>query len=114
MSYVVLKWRREQSPVRIRWFSAQPKLLTEEQADPLISTINGLPSAGGAISAYYEHQQVSAQPSWVIPHNLGKYPDVSVMDLLGEVILANVSHLDTNVVQIDFSAPTAGRAICTA
>lgn len=52
----------------------------------------------------------SAQPVWMIPHNLGRYPVVSIRDSAGDVIVADVQHLDANVLTITFSQPTLGSA----
>jgi hypothetical protein len=52
----------------------------------------------------------SAQLVWMIPHNLGRYPVVSIRDSVGDVIVADVQHLDENVLTITFSQPTLGSA----
>lgn len=55
-------------------------------------------------------QAPSAQSVWMIPHNLGRHPVVSIRDSTGAVIAADVQHLDVNVLTITFSQPVLGSA----
>lgn len=54
--------------------------------------------------------QNDAQTTWLIPHNLGRYPSVTVMDNAKRVIYGDVSYVDINLVQIDFAYPMSGTA----
>lgn len=47
---------------------------------------------------------------WVIPHNLGKYPSVTVVDNGGTTVEGHVEWLDTNNITITFSSGFAGKA----
>lgn len=60
---------------------------------------------------YLDYPQPSPLATWSITHNLGEYPNVTVVDQLGEEMFADITHVDENEVQIDFSVPVAGRAI---
>lgn len=116
MSILVLEWSKAAPPVTVGWTSPLGRTLELVGVEEAIHTINGFPEAvvtttGGGSGGYLEWPQLSAQPTWVIPHNLGKFPDVTVIDLNGEELWATVLHLSNNVVQIDFSMPTVGRAI---
>lgn len=59
---------------------------------------------------YYRHDQVAASSSWVITHNLGTYPNTTII-LFGEVVLADVIHNSVNSVNIVFPTPQTGVAI---
>lgn len=73
----------------------------------------GLPGAsGGAGGATYTHTQTIALAVWTVAHNLGRYPSVSVTDLLGRLIVPDVAYLDDNLVQITHGLPLAGFAYC--
>jgi hypothetical protein len=48
--------------------------------------------------------------AWVIPHTLGRRPNVTVYDALGNVVIADV-HSTNNVVTVIFAAPTTGTAV---
>lgn len=47
---------------------------------------------------------------WTIPHNLNKYPSVSVVDNLGNVVYSDVSYVDSNTVQVTYGSAFAGKA----
>lgn len=63
-------------------------------------------------SSYYEHLQPSAGTVWMIPHSLGKYPSVTLLDSANDEIEGDVSHVSKNVVVATFSAAVSGRALC--
>jgi hypothetical protein len=48
--------------------------------------------------------------TWVIAHNLGKFPAVTVVDSLGRVLTSDVTYLDNNLVEIAFAFPVSGTA----
>lgn len=50
----------------------------------------------------------SAQTVWMVPHNLGRFPIVAIRDSTGEEVLADVQHLDVNVLMVTFSQPVLG------
>jgi hypothetical protein len=47
---------------------------------------------------------------WVQPHTYGRIPDVTLLNVLGEQIQADVRATTTSVI-VDFGAPTAGQLI---
>ncbi|MDE2107187.1 MAG: hypothetical protein KGL39_58865 [Patescibacteria group bacterium] len=55
---------------------------------------------------------VQGTPSnvWVIVHNLGKYPSVSVMDSAGSAALGGVSYDNINQVTVSFNHAFSGTA----
>lgn len=55
-------------------------------------------------------QAPSALAVWMIPHNLGRFPVVSIRDSTGEVVSADIQHLDANVLTITFNQPVLGSA----
>lgn len=74
------------------------------------TTVAAPPSPTG--SSYYEHLQPSAGTVWTIPHSLGKYPSVTLLDSANDEIEGDVSHVSKNVVVATFSAAVSGRALC--
>lgn len=60
----------------------------------------------------YTHVQSLAATTWTVPHNLGRYPSVTVVDHNGAALLADFSYVDENIVQITHSVPMIGRAYC--
>jgi phage gp45-like len=48
-----------------------------------------------------------------VNHNLGIYPQVSVLDGSGNVVAANIQHTNVNTVVVTFSASFSGTVVCT-
>lgn len=60
----------------------------------------------------YVHSQVSPSVSWIVNHNLNKYPNVTVTDSADNVMLADVQYINLNTIKIDFGFAFSGKAIC--
>ena len=58
----------------------------------------------------YTFEQRIADNSWVITHNLGKNPSVTVVDSSGNVVEGAVEYLNSNKVLVTFKAPFKGTA----
>jgi hypothetical protein len=52
-----------------------------------------------------------ADTEWVIRHNLGDYPSITLTNTNGWVVHSDVQYPSDSVVRVLFSAPFAGRAI---
>lgn len=59
---------------------------------------------------HYVHTQSTAADAWVIAHNLGKYPSVTVFDSAGAQIVGALVYQDENTLTVTFSAAFAGKA----
>ena len=59
---------------------------------------------------HYTHIQAVASDTWVIDHNLGKYPSVSVVDSANDEVEGSVNHVNPMRVILVFSAPFSGKA----
>ncbi len=58
----------------------------------------------------YIFTQASQNATWNIEHNLDKYPSVTIVDASGNVIEAHTEYVDSNNIQLTFSAAYAGKA----
>lgn len=58
----------------------------------------------------YFHVQSIASTEWIINHNLGKYPSVTVIDSAGTEVNGEVNYTSLNTVTIKFSAAFSGKA----
>lgn len=58
----------------------------------------------------YKHSQTFTSNEWRIIHNLGKFPQVTVLDSALNVVVGDVQHLSNNELIIRFSAPFQGQA----
>lgn len=52
--------------------------------------------------------QATASAVWTCPHNLGRYPGVTVTDGLGNVVTPDIQYIDDNIVRITNGSPIAG------
>jgi hypothetical protein len=59
---------------------------------------------------HYEHDQQAATATWTVTHNMGKFPNVTIVDSNGDEIVANVSYVSNNQLTISFSSPFSGKA----
>ncbi len=51
---------------------------------------------GGGSDKTYVHVQSVAASTWVINHNLGKYPSIDLKDASGHTFSGDVNHVNTN------------------
>ena len=65
-------------------------------------------SSQGAPTFIYE--QIGPATTWNIPHDLGKFPSVSVVNNNNIIINGEVTYIDNNNVQLNFSAAFSGKA----
>lgn len=112
MTVLTLQWSLKKPPITLSWHDlakVQPSVIIADPQplrNPTIIAVAPVSTNGG----YFAFNQISAQPTWIIPHNLGRFPSVQIIDLSGNVVEGDVKHLDANVVQIDFSVAVAGSA----
>lgn len=60
--------------------------------------------------ATYTHNQISASREWLVYHNLGKYPSVTVVDSAVSVVVGDIEYLSTEELIIRFTSEFSGRA----
>jgi hypothetical protein len=63
----------------------------------------------------YVHQQISPSNNWIIEHNFGKIPSVSIfegteLNVTNPTVFGQITHLDLNTVQVEFSKAIYGFA----
>jgi hypothetical protein len=94
--------------------------VTQQQLENAIAavaldTTNDLPE--GTANKYftvarvsYDHTQGVASNSWVINHNLGFKPNVTVVDSAGTIYEGEITYTNTNSLTVSFSASFSGKA----
>ena len=58
----------------------------------------------------FTHTQGSASTTWVITHNLGKYPSVSIQDSAGSDLVGDIDYNSDRKLTITFSGAVSGTA----
>ena len=61
-------------------------------------------------AGHYLHFQASPAATWILPHMLGRYPNVTTVDSLGREIEGEITYLDPNTVRADFEVAVGGSA----
>lgn len=67
----------------------------------------------GAEGGHYRHTQSVAATVWIIEHNLGYRPAVTITDSAGTLNVGDVRHLDANTVRAEFINAFGGYAECS-
>jgi len=62
------------------------------------------------VQTNYVHDQQTASASWIVVHNMGKKPSVSIVDTADDEVIGKVTYNSNNQLTITFSAPTSGKA----
>lgn len=57
--------------------------------------------------------QVAPAATWLVAHNLGYFPHITILDSSGEVVLTDIHHADVNSAVLTFASPTTGKAIAS-
>lgn len=65
---------------------------------------------GSGDDRHFTFTQSTASDLWMIQHDLGKYPSVSVADSGGNEVVGEVTYLTKNKLSIAFTAPFSGEA----
>ena len=58
----------------------------------------------------YVHEQLVSSQFWLITHNLGKHPSVTVIDSGGSVVFGDVEYVSLNEITVSFGFPFGGTA----
>lgn len=58
----------------------------------------------------YVHNQNTTSATWVINHELNKFPSVTVVDSAGSIVIGEIDYTDMNNVTLTFSAAFSGVA----
>lgn len=89
----------------------------EDYQQPITLTTNG--SGGNATFVgnvlnipreNYVHDQQTASVSWVITHNMNKYPAVNIVDTANDEVIGDVKYNSLNQITITFTAAFSGKA----
>lgn len=66
-----------------------------------------------SISSTYTHSQSSPSNTWTVDHNLGRYPNVAILDSTLQEIEGQIDHISINSLTITLNSSITGTAICS-
>lgn len=61
-------------------------------------------------AATYVHNQITPLEEWIIAHNLGRYPNTTIIDSAGTVVIGEIWYIDENNIQVSFTSGFSGKA----
>jgi hypothetical protein len=71
----------------------------------------GIPGRDGVGNGTsYTYQQSVPNTIWTIPHNLGRYPSVTVVDSAGSQVYGDAIYVSSMIIRLEFSAAFSGTA----
>lgn len=109
---IVLQWIPATPLLILQWEAPDgdlPPLLPDAPLPTVPMIIGGRGPAGGEP---YDHVQSSSSAEWIVNHNLGFRPSVTVLSPGGVEVGANPIHQSANQLRIYFAAPQSGTAHC--
>ncbi|WP_236207465.1 hypothetical protein [Pseudomonas tohonis] len=94
---------------------AQPVVIvTESRRAPaaIVATGPQGPSGrdGAAGGTTFQWDQAIALAVWTVPHNLQRFPSVTVVDSAGRKVEPDITYIDQDIVQITHGRPETGTA----
>ena len=84
--------------------------LTADTPQPIDTVTTPPPTVNIVTDKHYHHLQTSPSKSWLVVHNLGKYPSVTVVDSAKSVVMGGIEYIDTNTAVLTFSSAFSGEA----
>jgi hypothetical protein len=75
---------------------------TEAEKQELIASLKG--------DAYFIFEQMLPSGYWIVTHNLGKNPSVTVVDSAGTVVIGEIQYISNNELTLTFSGEFSGKA----
>lgn len=70
----------------------------------------GNPETGGGGDKHYVHKQNEASATWVIKHDLNKFPSVTIVDTSETIVYGDVTYESTSEIKVTFTAAFGGKA----
>jgi len=79
------------------------------QANKLVRVSGGETSLE-FIDPTFTHIQINNQSTWVVNHNLNKYPSVTIVDSGNNVVIADIAYSSKTQLTITFTSASSGKA----
>jgi hypothetical protein len=99
-------------PNNVNVYQDTPNKVTVDQDVPNLVIVRST-SASASNTRRYEFTQGSASTTWVITHNLGGKPTVTIVDSADTHVFGDVQYNSNTQVTVTFSAAFSGKAYLT-
>jgi hypothetical protein len=84
--------------------------IVENKQEVMVSVIDYSSGSNSGSDSFYQHNQMVPSSSWIVNHNLSKFPSVTIVDSAGTMVMGDVLYNSENQVTITFGAAFAGKA----
>ena len=84
--------------------SNQVEIISAAQQDP------PGPQGPSGYGVTYTHDQSTASSTWIINHNVKRFPSITIEDSIGRIVRGDIKYLDNNSIQITFNGAFSGKA----
>lgn len=112
MSLIILTWTRPPDPVTLEWVGPNRDTIGLAAVDPnAIAGLAGPPGISGNAAAGYVHTQATPSQTWNVNHNLGFFPNVTILTPGGLEVEAQISHISVNQFICNFTLAQTGQTI---
>ena len=91
--------------LQYEWVGSRLGIKTEAESD-----FEYVDLGAASTNMAYTHNQISASREWLVCHNLGKHPSVTVVDSANTVVVGDITYLNTEELIIRFTSEFSGRA----
>jgi len=88
-------------------------MIVIRSTERLVVTAPGPQGPPGPAGGSFTFIQSSPLAAFTVTHNLHRYPNVSYIDPSGAVQIADVEHISTDVVYVQFPIPVTGKVVCS-
>lgn len=65
------------------------------------------------VPMWHTHSQIAPATEWIVNHNLGKMPSVTIVDTADTVIYGDITYIDLNTLKIEINYSISGKVYCT-
>lgn len=90
------------------WIGPDDPIVDNPTIELWVDSDEGGSGGSGIGVVAYVHTQGVVAASWLIEHNLGFFPNVTVIDSGGSTCEGDVAHIDANTLSIQFSGAFTG------
>lgn len=101
----------KQGQLLIRKYGGALYFDQDDETRILVANVGGGGSGGDPQA--YTHNQSAASDTWVINHNLGFNPSVTIVDSAGTNVIGEIEYNTVNKLTLHFSSAFGGTAYCS-
>jgi hypothetical protein len=87
-----------------------PEITDEKIAQEIEEYFDEHGGSGSIAGFVYDRNSIVAA-TWIIDHNLNRYPQVTLIDDTGAMFEADIFYNSLNQVTVSFAQPTSGKAV---